>query len=139
VSSHKRKRPHCGSLETAALVCEQAQPSRSLASISVLTSKRLCSLPHCRVHTELPACIAGDPPWFRRRIDGQPQAGLSRASARHKCHGDLQRILTLHPRTMQDSSSPSDAIAAIRQGSSQMLGVTLAGWLVLEQVRAPAR
>ena len=39
---------------------------------------------------------------------------------------------------LQGSSSPADAIAAIRQGTSQMLGVTLAGWLVLEQDITPS-
>ena len=39
---------------------------------------------------------------------------------------------------MKGSPSPSDAIAAIRAGSAQMVGVTLAGWLVLEQDVTPA-
>ena len=38
----------------------------------------------------------------------------------------------------QTASSPSDVIASIRQGTTQMLGVTLAGWLVLEQDTVPA-
>ena len=39
---------------------------------------------------------------------------------------------------LQGSSSPADAIASIRQGAAQMLGATLAGWLVLEQNITPA-
>ena len=38
---------------------------------------------------------------------------------------------------LQGASSPAGAIAAIQQGTSQMLGVTLAGWLVLEQDITP--
>ena len=36
------------------------------------------------------------------------------------------------------ASAPADAIASVRQGTLQMRGVTLAGWLVLEQALVPS-